>query len=37
MITATCLILFVLPALYVILQDLGLASDHHLQKLENAQ
>ena len=32
MITSTCLILFVLPALYVILQDFGLASDHHLQE-----
>ena len=31
MITSTCLILFVLPSLYVILQDWGLASDHHLK------
>lgn len=30
--TSTCLILFVLPALYVILQDLGLTSEHHLNK-----
>jgi len=30
-ITSTCLILFVLPALYVILQDFGLTSKHHLQ------
>lgn len=31
MITSTCLILFVLPALYVILEDLGLTSKHHMQ------
>lgn len=37
MITATCLILFVLPALYVILQDFGLASDHHMQEPENSK
>ena len=36
MITSTCLILFVLPALYVILEDFGLTSDHHLQEAEAA-
>jgi multidrug efflux pump subunit AcrB len=30
-ITSSCLILFVLPALYVILEDWGLTSKHHLQ------
>jgi len=29
--TSTCLILFVLPALYVILEDFGLTSQHHLE------
>ena len=36
MITSTCLILFVLPALYVILQDFGLTSDHHLQEVQTS-
>lgn len=31
-VTSTCLILFVLPALYVILQDFGLTSKHHLKE-----
>lgn len=35
-ITSTCLILFVLPALYVILQDFGLTSDHHLTQKQPA-
>jgi hypothetical protein len=29
--TSSCLILFVLPALYVILEDFGLTSQHHLE------
>lgn len=31
-IASTCLILFLLPALYVILQDFNLASEHHLRE-----
>jgi multidrug efflux pump subunit AcrB len=31
-ITSSCRILFVLPAFYMILQDFGLTSKHHLQE-----